>query len=321
MKRLTSSLLVLLGAASFGILSTVVKLSYQAGFNAAEVTGSQVLFGCICLWLISIPSWPHLFHLPVRTIFTLLASGLFTGLVGIFYYYALQTIAASFGIILLFQFVWMGFLVEWLISRKRPTRKQWIAIGIVLVGTFLAAGYQALNFQHLSIIGILLGLLAAASYTGNLTVNGRVATEVPSALRSALMLTGATIITLIVYPPQFLLNSSLGHGLWLYTVILGLFGVIIPPYLYAIGIPKIGSAMASILGSIELPIVILCSSLILHEQVAFSQICGVVLILLGIIISELRLNSNSKARIAEPDMVAAGKTQQTQRQDTDYARF
>jgi drug/metabolite transporter (DMT)-like permease len=219
----------------------------------------------------------------------LITSGIFTGLVGVCYYYALQTIEASFGIILLFQFVWMGFLVDWIISRRRPTGKQWLAILIVLTGTVLAAGYQALTFHHISVIGVVLGLLAAVCYTANLTVNARVALEVPSALRSAFMLTGAAIVTLIIYPPQFLFTGSLTHGLWLYTLLLGLFGVIIPPYLYAIGIPRVGSAMAAILGSVELPVVILCSSLILHEQITVSQWCGVLLILLGIFVSELNL--------------------------------
>ncbi|GLV55085.1 multidrug transporter [Dictyobacter sp. S3.2.2.5] len=289
MKRLTASLLVLAGAASFGILSTIVKISYSQGFSTAEITDSQILLGCLCLWLCSIPSLKYLRTISLVSIGKLLASGIFGGLVGVFYYLALQSLSASFGVILLFQFVWMGFVVDWLIDRRRPTTNQWIAIVVVLIGTVLAAGYEALRFEHVSLVGVILGLLAAASYTLNLTVNGRVETQVPSILRSALMVSGSVIITFISLPPFFLAHGLPGANLWIFAALLGLFGAVIPLYLYARGIPVVGSAMASILGSIELPVVITCSTLVLHEQVTLTQWMGVLLILFGIFISQQRI--------------------------------
>ncbi|MFK4998519.1 hypothetical protein ACI2OX_17980 [Bacillus sp. N9] len=46
------AVIVFLGGCSYGILSTFVKLAYSAGFSVAEVSGSQVLFGTILIWLI-----------------------------------------------------------------------------------------------------------------------------------------------------------------------------------------------------------------------------------------------------------------------------
>lgn len=296
MKRFNASILVLLGAASFGILSTIVKLGYNRGFSTADITGSQILFGFLALWLLSIPSLKKLRLLSGASIGKLILSGTFGGLVGITYYLALQHLSASLGVILLFQFVWMGFLLDWLIQKRRPSRNQWVSIIVVLVGTVLAAGYEALTFEHVSIVGVLLGLLAAAFYTANITVNGRVETQVTPILRSALMMTGGMIITMLVFPPQFLFTSALGNGLWIFAILLGLFGVIIPPYLYARGIPVIGPAMASILGSIELPVVITSSALILHEQISLMQWGGVALILVGIFISEQRITANKKLK-------------------------
>lgn len=289
MKRLTASLLVLAGAASFGILSTIVKVSYNQGFSTAEITDSQILFGCLCLWLCSIPSFKYLRTLSLASIGRLIVSGIFGGLVGVFYYLALQSLSASFGVILLFQFVWMGFLLDWLLDKRRPTANQWIAIAVVLIGTVLAAGYEALNFEHINLQGIIFGVLAAASYTLNLAVNGRVELQVPSILRSTLMVTGSVLITFIALPPFFLARGIPGANLWVFALLLGLFGVIIPLYLYARGIPVVGSAMASILGSIELPVVITCSTLVLHEQIILTQWLGVVLILLGIFIAQQRI--------------------------------
>ncbi|HEX4208091.1 MAG TPA: DMT family transporter [Ktedonobacteraceae bacterium] len=286
MNRLTASILVLLGAASYGMLSTIVKLGYQAGFTPAEITGSQVLLGCIGLWLICLPSIRQLRPLSKQTIIKLILSGTFAGLTGVFYYLALQTISASLGVILLFQFVWMGILFDWILERRRPGNNQWIALVFVLIGTVLAAGTQALIAPKISVWGIIFGLLAAATYTGTLSVNARVATEVPPIIRGSLMTTGTMLITLLIYPPQFFFNGSLVHGLWFWALLLGLFGVLIPSYCYAKGIPAIGSGMATILGSAELPVVVITSALILKEPVELTQWLGIILILFGIVCTQ-----------------------------------
>jgi drug/metabolite transporter (DMT)-like permease len=287
-KKLTASLLVLTGAASFGVLSTILKLGYQRGFTTPEMTASEVLFGCVVLWLLSLPWLKVLRTLSFKAKGLLCLCGIFPGLTGILYYLALQTVSASLGVILLFQFVWMGILLDAIIKRRAPTRQQLLALALVLIGTVLAAGSQALALSSVSPIGILFGLLAAFCYTCNLQVNGRVATEVPASVRSTLMISGALVITLIIFPPGFLVDGSLGHGLWLWGLLMGLFGIVIPPFLFARGIPHIGPGLATILGSIELPVVITCSALVLHEPVLLSQWAGAALILIAIFFSEKR---------------------------------
>jgi drug/metabolite transporter (DMT)-like permease len=215
-------------------------------------------------------------------------SGFFNGATGILYYQSLQTIPTAFAVILLFQFTWMGMLVDWIIQRRAPGRNQWIAVVIVLTGTFSSAGLDTSVLAHINPLGILLGLLAAASYTGFINVNGRVGLDVPPAQKSAWMMTGATLLTLIVFPPHFLFDGSITHGLWIWAALLGIFGVIIPPYLYARGIPFVGTSMATILGSIELPVVVILSSLVLREPVSWTQWLGTILILAGIVVSEYR---------------------------------
>ncbi len=54
MKTWHYALLVFIGGCSFGILSTFVKLAYSAGFVVTEVTGSQVLFGTLIIWVVTL---------------------------------------------------------------------------------------------------------------------------------------------------------------------------------------------------------------------------------------------------------------------------
>jgi hypothetical protein len=40
-QRIKGGLLVFIGAASFGLLSTIVKLAYAEGYTLGEITGTQ----------------------------------------------------------------------------------------------------------------------------------------------------------------------------------------------------------------------------------------------------------------------------------------
>lgn len=114
------SFFVFLGACSFGILSTIVKLAYKEGFSFREVTMGQYGFG----WVIMLILWVIFSRQKISTkqFIRLAAVGACTALTGVFYYYSLQTIPASIAIILLFQFSWMGIVFHSIATKKWPSR-------------------------------------------------------------------------------------------------------------------------------------------------------------------------------------------------------
>lgn len=288
---------VLLGAASYGVLSTFVKLGYEQGFSAAEITGSQVFFGFIVLWLLSLPQLRHMRGISRSVILKLLLGGMFTGLTGYFYYQSLQSLDASFAVLLLFQFTWMGMLLDWITERRVPSLFQWIAMALTLIGTVLASGVLSGSLDRPSASGIGLGLLAACCYTIFIYFSGRVATHLPALFRSTWMITGAAILVLTLMPPQFLWNGALGQGLWQWGILLSVFGMILPPFLYAKGAPLIETGLTAILGSVELPVVIICSALLLHEATYVLQWVGIAIIILGIFVSERKIEAKPSTQM------------------------
>lgn len=286
MSQFKASIFILLGSASYGILSTITKLAYQDGFSTGDVVGCQGLFGCLFFWILQLCTAKKPPNLSSKTIGALMISGSFTGLTGIFYYLSLQTLPASYAVILLFQFTWMGMLLDWFVKKQRPSYLQWAALVFILSGTFLALGSEAIYAaEKFSIKGILLGLLAAASYTLFINFSGQVANQLPTLIRSTWMITGSVVLVFLVFPPHFLFNGALPNGLWFWGSFLAIFGAIIPPYLFAKGVPYVGTGMSTILGSVELPTVIVFSSYMLKEKVTALQLLGIVTILIGIIIS------------------------------------
>jgi len=132
---------------------------------------------------------------------------------------------------------------------------------------------------QINLIGIGFGLLAATAYASFLIVNGRIGNDYPPIQKSALMVTGSCILICLIFPPITLFNGSLGTSVWHYGLILSLFGTVIPPLLFAYGIPKIGISLSSILSSAELPVAVCMSYFVLHESVSHIQWIGVLIIL------------------------------------------
>ena len=279
------ALLVFLGGCSYGVVSTFVKLAYSHGFLLSDVTGSQYFLGAIMLWIISL--FVPKIRLRGKQWLILIISGMPMGLTGIFYNKALENIDASFAIILLLQFTWVSMILQYIFDKKAPDRKSLLATLIILFGSVLASGFLKSDITF-SLVGILWGLLAALSFATFIYISGRTTIPIHPIYKSAIMTTGATILVFILLPPAFLVNGALADGLLTYGFFFGFFGSLVPPVLFNIGMPKVGSGLGTILSASELPTAILMSTLVLHEVVTFPQWLGVIIILVGIAYPNLR---------------------------------
>ena len=288
---LRGGLLVFFGACSFGVLTTLVKLSYAEGFTLGEVSGVQVLFGAIILWLILLFRalvQKVSFQFTWKNSWRVLLTGISTGLVSLCYYKSVQELPASIAILLLMQFTWISMLLEIVLHKKFPTTKQWIAVIFILIGTYLAGNVYDVNNIPWSLEGLGFGLLAGFFYALFIWANGRVGNALIPVQKSALMITGSCIFIFIVFPPYFVFDGSLVNGLSTWGFAFALFGTVIPPLFFAYGIPKIGVNLSAILSSAELPVAVFFSSWLLAEEVSLLQWSGIGLILFAIVFSNLK---------------------------------
>lgn len=281
-------LYVFLGACSFGVLSTFAKLAYDEGYVVNDVVGSQMLYG----WLIlqGLQLFKKRQKLNFKQYAQLMSVGSMMGLTGVFYYTSLQTIPASIAIVLLFQFTWIGVVIEAIIKRQRPTWDQVLSLVILFLGTLLAGGilFSASNEPlQFNLMGVIWGLLSAVSYALFIIFSGRVASNVPSLQRSTTIITGGMITAFIIFPPTFIFDGTIFSSLSWYGLLMGILGPVIPTLLFTKGVPHIGGSLASILSAVELPVAVMMSSLVLAEHVSFFQWTGVVIILFGVALPEL----------------------------------
>jgi drug/metabolite transporter (DMT)-like permease len=295
-------LLVALGATSYGMLATFVKLSYIEGFTTAEVTSSQFIYGLTGILLINL--FQRIKHKNTtqkansKNILQLMIAGTSMGMTSVFYYLAVKYIPVSIGIVLLMQTVWMGVLLEWFLDKKAPSIQKTVAVIVVIIGTGLAINILKIDFNDTSInwsLGLFWGLLAAASFTTTMFTANKVALEISSAQRSLYMLLGGAIIVF-------------GFGLYTQTtdfnfeiftkwgIVLALFGTIIPPMLLNAGFPLTGIGLGSIVSSLELPVSVLMAYFLLNEELQFIQWIGILLIIIAIVIMNIQFNNPEKKK-------------------------
>ena len=287
--------LVGLGATSYGMLATFVKIAYGEGFTTPEVTIAQFVYGITGMLLINMFQKAKKGNAAVKAskknISQLMLAGTSLGMTSIFYYLAVKYIPVSIAIVLLMQTVWMGVLFEMILEKKRPSTQKIISVIIVLFGTALATNLIKSKVE-LDWRGIALGLLAAASFTTTMFTANRVATHVSSAQRSLFMLLGgAVIVTGFAIATQ---TTPFNFEIFMkWGIILALFGTIIPPLLFNAGFPLTGIGLGSIVSALELPVSVLMAYFLLNEKVILLQWVGIVLIILAIVI--MNVNFKNKA--------------------------
>lgn len=289
------SLLVLLASCSYAVLSTIVTLAVGAGFGIPVVLVGKFFYGWVILCILVLIVWAVTFKkrapaakMSGKRVLGLIISGVVMALVTICYFHALGYLPISLAVVLLFQYSWMGVVIEAIATKKVPSKSKIIACLVIIVGTILAGGIigSTMSLADMNPIGILLGLAAALCYALFVFLSGRVSTDMKPLNKSFFIATAGVIYVLIfvaaVYGGGAVIEGITNVNALSFSIPLGIFGIAIPIVFLAIGAPKISTGMATILNSAELPLEVLLAALVIFEQVSVLRWVGVVIILLGI---------------------------------------
>ncbi|MVM55119.1 EamA family transporter [Gordonibacter sp. ResAG-26] len=283
------SALVFAGGASYGIMATTVKFALADGFQWTQVAASQPLFGtllfAVALAVLALAGKRPV-HLSPCSVLRLLGLGLTTCTTCVLYNFALTRLSVAVAITLLFQFTWIGVVIQIVVTRRRPSTAELAAAAIILGGTLLASGLFSEGAGAMDPLGVVCGLLSAVSTALFMFLSGRIGVDLPPIQRGLFVCLGACILGFAVCPGYFA-SGALQAGIWKYGLVLGAFGLLIPVVLFGIGTPHLPTGLSTIMASSELPCGILISVFVLGEPVSTLQAVGVVVILAGVVVSQL----------------------------------
>ncbi|RAS72789.1 EamA family transporter [Priestia endophytica] len=288
MKYWQAILLFSIGASSFGATPVFSKWGFAAGFSLSEIIWIQMLLASVILWSIALLKKPNWENINRKKILSLMLSGTLGGLTNVLYYASMLYLPASIAVVLVFQFVWIGVLYEFLFSKKLPSKTTLLSVILTLVGVFLASNVIEGNFSNVPMIAIILGFGSAFCFAGFIYSSGRVAKDVDPFLRSSFMVSGSLILMTFLFPPTSIAAETITSSVWFYSLGVAVFGSILPPLLFAISAPHLPNSLCTILGAIELPVAIIIAKLVLEESVSPLQWVGVIIIMICMSINEIK---------------------------------
>jgi len=277
-------LLVAVSALGFSTLGILGRYAYAAGMDALTILFLRFSLAAVLMAVLlaarheSLPRGPALLRL------------IGMGAVGyvcqaFFYFSALKYASPGLVAFLLYLYPVFVAALSALVLHEPIRRVKAIALGLALTGTALTVGPA--GGQPL---GMLLAILAAATYSVYILVGSRVMKQV-SALQSSTVIfasAGATSgILMAANGPQL---PATGVG-WLVIGSMVLIATALPVVTFLAGLGRVGATNAAMLSTLEPPVTVVLAAWLLNELLGPITLLGGVLILAAVLLlarSELR---------------------------------
>ncbi|MBE3549760.1 MAG: DMT family transporter [Brockia lithotrophica] len=288
-EHLRGALAVALAASLYGALSPLVRLSYEGGATFADVTLAQLGVGALFLWAFGPRRLPWQVPGGVRAVVPYALLGV-VGVAGVTLLYtsALRWIPASQGLILLFQYLWIGLLLDIVFGKAQWDFRKLAAAALVLGGAALAL--EVWNFRPESgqLLGVVLGLLSALGYAVFLFGLARCGDSVDVWTRGRVLITSGfftSLPILLAFFPGEVFATPLDVRNVTLLLFQGVAGQFFSPLLMAYGAPRVGATLTTLLSASELPAGTFLAVLLVGEPVGVWGWIGVAMILLGVFFS------------------------------------
>lgn len=279
-------LLAIVGTALFSLKSIFIKLAYAEGLDTDDVLMLRIaialtIYVAIMFWLL------------VRQKDSPVVQGkwaqiAFLGFIG--YYLSswldlkgLEMISAQLERLTLFTYpIWVALLGA-LFFKTPLTRKILLSL-IITYGGLWIAFYQELSFSgEQTLLGTLLVLLAALSFSFYVLFGKKLIHQVGSVWFTSLAMSISSVFVLIHY--ALLADFStlqVSQPAWLWLGLLAVFSTVIPSFMISEAIARIGPAQTGIIGSLGPMVTIVLAVWILNEPFGMWHALGLALVIGGV---------------------------------------
>lgn len=286
--RHIASLEVLVGGMCYGANATMYKLALAAGFSWPQMVAGQMFFAVLCfmvLLLVSRFNGKDWISIPLPTLAKLAGLGMLTCGTSVFYCFSMTMLPVSVSLTLLFQFTWIGLVIQTAFSKRPPRLFELVAVAIILLGTVFASGCYKTGIAEYNPVGLACACLAALCCALFVTLSGKVQASCPPAQRGLIVSAGSLMLSLLVCPGLFASGALVG-GLAPYAAVTGVFGLALPVLFFGLGAPCLPAGLSTVLAASELPAGLAVSFFVLHEPISLAQWLGVAVILAGIALAQ-----------------------------------
>ncbi|MVM39710.1 EamA family transporter [Spirosoma sp. HMF3257] len=281
------ALLVFLAAFCFACKGILIKLAYQYQIDSISLLTLRMLFALPFYVgiLLNLNRKQPPARLTMRQWIGLAIFGI-TGyyFASFFNFLGLVYITASLERILLFVYPTFVLLMNAIGFGRRVTKLQIVALILTYAGILLAFwGNIETSAQKNVLLGAFWVILSGLVYAVYLVGSDQMITLVGSQRYTCYAMIAATVPTVL----HCALQNGLQLGkyptpIYVLGLGMGIFVTVIPTFMIAEGIKRVGSGNASIIASIGPIFTIILSTSILHETISAEQVIGTLLVLAGV---------------------------------------
>lgn len=283
--------LAFIGSILFSTKAILVKLAFAGSkVDALSLLTVRMLFALpfylIGAWLINKEAANV--RMTTKQWLTVVALGLFGYYFSsLFDFMGLQYISAGLERLILFLYPTFSLLINAFVFKQALGKKQTIAVALTYAGILVAfiGELQLDNSNPNFVLGCLLVLLCAVTYSIYISGSGRIIPQVGANKFNSYAMLAATAGILLHFLARGnygILNQS--ATIWTYGPALAIMATVVPSYLIAAGMKKIGSSNVAIVSSIGPVSTILQAHLFLGEAIFMEQIIGTGLVLAGVLL-------------------------------------
>ncbi len=282
----------LAGSVAFSLKPVLVKAAYQYGVDTTVLLTLRMLFAAPLFLLMAWWAGRPGVELTWRETLGITALGFLGYYLGSFLDLAgLQYISAGFGRLILYLYPTLVLLLSAAFLQQPLQRRQLLSLGLSYAGIALVFSAEARLSDRLDLaaLGALLVFCSAVTYAVYLVAGSRLVHKFGSMRFTAyasLIATGFVLAHfLALRPPQALRVAQEVYGI---VAVLAVFATVLPLWLMAEGLRRIGANQLSLVGCIGPLATMVFAWAFLGETISAVQLGGAVLVLAGVLIISLK---------------------------------
>jgi len=269
------------GAAAFGTVGVLAKLSYSFGIDVQQLLALRFLLAAAGIYVLARLAGQSPTRLGRGTLLTLFAMGAI-GYAGssLTYFVALKSIPASLASLIMFIYPSLVSLGAWRLY-GRPIGPRHMA---ALVGSFVGVAMLLEGAHLVPSPAIALALTAAFLYATYLLVGDRVLIGLPTLGASAVTMSGAAFTFTLLALSSGQLRPPPNLRGWAVVLAIAVVPSMLGITLLLGALPRIGGGRTAILGALEPLVTVLLALAVLGDRLGELQIAGGILVLAAVIL-------------------------------------
>jgi drug/metabolite transporter (DMT)-like permease len=203
----------------------------------------------------------------------------------------LQYVGAGVGRLILFLYPTLVLSLSFFFLKKTPTRREIASLAMSYAGIALVVSDQVGTSGEgkLFLFGVLLVFASALCYAAYLVAGGQVVKRIGSMRFTAYSMAVATLPALVQF---FVLEPAsaldLPANVWTYAIILATVSTVLPLFLQAEALRRIGATEFALVGAVSPVSVAIMSALGLGEPFGLPQVAGAALVIGGVLLVSLK---------------------------------